>query len=398
MSNANVKIKASKGTSSRRSLPRSRLSTKLARGTVVETEPGHRLARHLTPTNALDHVDYEIIEVNGFQIKRKKPKTSEGSAPAAATAATYATPPFTKLGGNKHTVATPQRTPNVEEYEISAELYNRLTEALHDDLTDVSRLLAVCSSVCAAELDEVNKGGNERVASALETVFGNFMDGIAAALDDESIQMAPAVDEFQGDDFKVDIASRKLGLQRRLEVLKKEEQEWGELLAKVDAIDLSVGGLGGGRGWRRPGRVDDGRSRRTRSAGCSGCTRPCRSKVTTQVEGVSLVIGNIEQLMERAGARGGRTPRRTLHARRYRAYHAGGRGCTQDASSRPSSGNSAQKRRSDQNDTPENKLVTKNRVMVQCDPRPLCRVTWSCRQACRRPCPAFSPCSPASQS
>ncbi len=316
MSNANVKIKASKGTSSRRSLPRSRLSTKLARGTVVETEPGHRLARHLTPTNALDHVDYEIIEVNGFQIKRKKPKTSEGSAPAAATANTYATPPFTKLGGNKHTVATPQRTPNVEEYEISAELYNRLTEALHDDLTDVSRLLAVCSSVCAAELDEVNKGGNERVASALETVFGNFMDGIAAALDDESIQMAPAVDEFQGDDFKVDIASRKLGLQRRLEVLKKEEQEWGELLAKVDAIDLSVEVVADEAG--ASGRVNTDLAA-DEIRGLQQLQEAMQKQVTTQVEGVSLVIGNIEDLIEKANAKA-QDAQKTLHARRYKEY------------------------------------------------------------------------------
>lgn len=273
----------------------------------------HRLARHLTPTNSRNHADYEIIEVNGFQIKRKKPKTSEGSAP---TTNTYATPPFTKLGGNKHTVATPQRTPNVEEYEISAELYNRLTEALHDDLTDVSRLLAVCSSVCAAELDEVNKAGNERVASALETVFGNFMDGVAAALDDESIQMAPAVDEFQGDDFKVDIASRKLGLQRRLEVLKSEEQEWGALLAKVDAIDLSAELVADEAG--ASGRVNTDLAA-DEIRGLQQLQESMQKQVTTQVEGVSLVIGNIEDLIEKANVRT-QDAQKTLHTRRYKEY------------------------------------------------------------------------------
>jgi len=147
--------------------------------------------------------DYEIIEVNGFRIKRRKSQKEEPPRQPSQT--------------------TPQRTPNVEEYEISAELYNRLTKALHDfpdTAPPSSRLLAVCSSVCAAEIDQVRKRGDEDIAVALESVFGNFMDGIAGAIDNETIKMAPTVEPLD-EDFKIDIASRRLGLQRRLDILEK---------------------------------------------------------------------------------------------------------------------------------------------------------------------------------
>lgn len=150
-------------------------------------------------------VDYEIIEVNGFKIKRRKSQKEKQSPK------------------EKQSLQTPQRTPNVEEYEISAALYNRLTKALHDfpeSAPPSSRLLAVCSSVCAAEIDEVRGRGDEDIAVALESVFGDFMDGIAGAIDNESIKMASIVEPFD-EDFKIDIASRRIGLQRRLDILEK---------------------------------------------------------------------------------------------------------------------------------------------------------------------------------
>lgn len=158
--------------------------------------------------------DYEIIEVNGFRIKRRKSQKEE--APNVTPEQTLQTREKT------------QRTPNVEEYEISAELYNRLTKALHEfpeSAPSSSRLLAVCSSVCAAEIDEVRKRGDEDIALALELVFGNFMDGIAGAIDNEAIRMAPVVESLD-EDFKIDIASRKVGLQRRLDILEKVRSQW----------------------------------------------------------------------------------------------------------------------------------------------------------------------------
>ena len=151
-------------------------------------------------------VDYEIIEVNGFKIKRRKSQKKEKPPPP-----------------EQQSLQTPQRTPNVEEYEISAALYTRLTKALHDfpeSAPPSSRLLAVCSSVCAAEIDEVRGRGDEDIAVALESVFGDFMDGVAGAIDNESIKMASVVEPLD-EDFKIDISSRRIGLQRRLDILVK---------------------------------------------------------------------------------------------------------------------------------------------------------------------------------
>ena len=200
----------------------------------------------------------------------------------------------------------------MEEYEISAELYNRLTKTLHEypeSAPASSRLLAVCSCVCAAEIDTVKARGDEEVASALEVVFGNFMDGISKALDNESIRMAPVVD-IVDEDFKVDIASRKVGLQRRLEVLEEEEKEWAELLEKMDAINID------------PVRVDEPKPVRLAAKEIQELQElheNIQKQVSMQVEGVSLVVGNIEDLIEKAN-RKALDAQKNLHSKRYQAY------------------------------------------------------------------------------
>lgn len=173
-------------------------------------------------------VDYEIIEVNGFAIKRRKSEKPAGktvdSRPTnlgQVQEQAYHTPTDAAI---KETAT--QRTPNVEEYEISAELYDRLTKALHDFPQDgpvSGRLLAICSSVCAAEMDTVKKSSNATVSDALEIIFESFLNKLSTALDDGSIAVAPstASEDFAQADLKIDIESRKLGLKRRLEILEK---------------------------------------------------------------------------------------------------------------------------------------------------------------------------------
>jgi hypothetical protein len=249
----------------------------------------------------MNHVDYEIIEVNGFAIKRRKSERKPET-----------TTPTVKplVAVDQQTV---QRTPNVEEYEISAELYNRLTETLHEypeSAPASSRLLAVCSCVCAAEIDTVKARGDEEVASALEVVFGDFMDGIAKALDNESIRMAPVVDVVD-EDFKVDVASRKVGLLRRLEILEKEEKEWAELLEKMDGIHIDP-----------PVQVDESQSVRLAEKEIKELQElheNIQKQVSMQVEGVSLVVGNIEDLIEKAN-RKALDAQKNLHSKRYQAY------------------------------------------------------------------------------
>jgi len=171
-------------------------------------------------------VDYEIIEVNGFAIKRRKSEKPAGkiadSRPTnLGQEQAYHTPTDAAI---KETAT--QRTPNVEEYEISAELYDRLTKALHDFPQDgpaTGRLLAICSSVCAAEMDTVKKSSNTAVSDALEDIFESFLNKLSTALDDGSVAVAPSTlgEDLAQADLRIDIESRKLGLKRRLEILEK---------------------------------------------------------------------------------------------------------------------------------------------------------------------------------
>lgn len=177
----------------------------------------------------LCNVEYEIIEVNGFAIKRRKSETKEKTTPGSqvgqitggTTSQVFQTPVDTK------TVETPvQRTPNVDEYEISVELYDRLTKALHEfpeSGPSSARLLAICSSVCGAEMDTVGSQLDGTTLACLESIFGDFLNKLSQAVDDGSIQVAENVpdDGLTEADFKVDIRSRKLGLQRRLDMLEK---------------------------------------------------------------------------------------------------------------------------------------------------------------------------------
>jgi hypothetical protein len=123
---------------------------------------------------------------------------------------------------------TSQRTPNVEEFELPAELYERLSQALHnlpENAAPVERLLALCGSVCDAKLDILKKHGDTEDAVVLETVFKSFLDSLKSAAESGSIQFAAppssSVLELGDEDLKVDLEARKAGLRNRLELLKK---------------------------------------------------------------------------------------------------------------------------------------------------------------------------------
>lgn len=260
-------------------------------------------------------IDYEIIEVNGFAIKRRKSDKVVGGGTQ---------PPPVVCDTPKDASVRPapvQRTPNVEEYEISAELYSRLTKALHDFPESgpaSSRLLAVCSSICAAEIDTVKKTGNEEVEKALEKVFGDFMEGMASAIDNGTIQMAPSLGDGFSHDLKIDIESRKLGLQRRLEILEKEEREWSELLQKLDSIDLDANlpdteNAGMGSAAPRTDLADE------EIKGLQELKASMQQQVSMQVEGVSMIVGNIEDLIEKANEKA-KDAQKKLHTDRAKAH------------------------------------------------------------------------------
>lgn len=121
-----------------------------------------------------------------------------------------------------------QRTPNVEEFEISAELYERLGNSLQnlpDGAPPADRLLALCSSVCRAELDTLAKESNPEAQAALDAVFSAYLDSLSTATEQGAVQFAePATASklaLDADDLKVDLEARKAGLRKRLQILKK---------------------------------------------------------------------------------------------------------------------------------------------------------------------------------
>jgi len=122
---------------------------------------------------------------------------------------------------------TSQRTPNVEEFELPPELYERLSQALHDlpeNAAPVERLLALCGSVCDAKLDILNKSGKTKDATVLDTVFKSFLESLKSAAESGSIQFAvppsTTVLELGDEDLRVDLEARKAGLRNRLALLK----------------------------------------------------------------------------------------------------------------------------------------------------------------------------------
>ncbi len=121
-----------------------------------------------------------------------------------------------------------QRTPNVEEFELPPELYERLSQALHnlpENAAPVERLLALCGSVCDAKLDILNKAGDTEDAAVLDKVFKSFLESLKTAAESGSIQFAAppssSVLELGDEDLKVDLEARKAGLRNRLALLKK---------------------------------------------------------------------------------------------------------------------------------------------------------------------------------
>lgn len=168
--------------------------------------------------------------MNGFVMKRRKTSVAPGppQVPVAPpqTNNNFLRTPYEQQ--ERLSAGASQRTPNVEEFELPPELYERLSQALHnlpENAAPVERLLALCGSVCDAKLDILKKKGDTEDAAVLETVFKSFLESLKAAADSGSIQFAvPSTSsalELGDEDLKVDLEARKAGLRNRLALLKK---------------------------------------------------------------------------------------------------------------------------------------------------------------------------------
>lgn len=126
----------------------------------------------------------------------------------------------------RNSMAT-QRTPNVEELELSEELFNHLTENLSqlpENAQPIQKLLSVCGAVCGSELHKRSKECDAEVCAALDAIFAHFLALVKLAVTQGDIKFAPDMSgnvvKLGDEDLKVDLEARKAGLRNRLQMLK----------------------------------------------------------------------------------------------------------------------------------------------------------------------------------
>lgn len=239
-------------------------------------------------------------------MKRRKTSVAPPPPVPVGPQTNYLRTPYEPQETKCLSAGTSQRTPNVEEFELPPELYERLSQALHDlpeNAAPVQRLLALCGSVCDAKLDILRKAGDKEDAFVLETVFKSFLESLNSAAESGSIQFAVPPSstalELGDEDLRVDLEARKAGLRNRLALLKKEEQEWHDLLAKVE--DLDIGEVSPEAEDEEIAAVGD-KYAPEELAALRALNRDVHRKITMQVDGVCILVGNIEDLIDRANA------------------------------------------------------------------------------------------------
>lgn len=170
--------------------------------------------------------------MNGFVMKRRKTSVAPPPPVLVGPQTNYLRTPYEPQETRCLSAGTSQRTPNVEEFELPPELYERLSQALHDlpeNAAPVERLLALCGSVCDAKLDILSKSGDKKDAEILDTVFKSFLESLKSAAESGSIQFAvpPSsnVLELGDEDLRVDLEARKAGLRNRLAILKNVREK-----------------------------------------------------------------------------------------------------------------------------------------------------------------------------
>ena len=96
----------------------------------------------------------------------------------------------------------------------------------------------------------------------------------------------------------------------------QEEREWAELLQRVDTLQLDVPDIAcdeGTNGDVMKNLAGD------EIQGLEELRDSIQRQVSTQVEGVSLIVGNIEDLIDKANKKT-RDAQKALHAERYKEY------------------------------------------------------------------------------
>ncbi|KAL4439014.1 hypothetical protein ABPG77_006951 [Micractinium sp. CCAP 211/92] len=335
----------------------------------------------LQPEGPQEHVlqvtaAHEVVEAQHggvalvFARKRKAPPP-EAAAPAPSThthrASLFRTPAAQRaLTAAATAVAT--ESPYADEVEMLQPLGERLLEglaALPDRAPPQDRLLAFCAGLGAAAVEA--SATAPACAAALADALAAFQSSLAAALADGSVALAaaprppptPADEgevEQQAPGYRVDLEARKAGLRARLANFQKEEAEWHSLLQKVQELDQqqlmpvpeepaagSSGGEAAAGGAEAPG--DGALSSAASEPGVHGQPADQAARhissgedeedaalaaleavhagihrhLAMQVEGVCKLVGDVEELVERA-SRAAAAVQAEYHAEKFRAF------------------------------------------------------------------------------
>jgi hypothetical protein len=270
--------------------------------------------------------EYEIVEINGLTVKRRR---RERPAPTSMD------PPGLP---NDHQLKTPyavlerssgatQRSPNVDEFEISEALYDKLSTRLQQLPLGASCsdcLMALCTAICQAEVEILANQGKHAASQASDRVFTSFLTSLAAAARDGTITFAPAQDGaslvHDAEELKVDLAARKAGLRNRLQFLEKEEQQWKDILAQVASVSVAEH-LDSTTAHQEGQDVDKPSTEYAAEEieGLKALQQDLPRILTQQVDGLCMLLGTMEDLIDRTNATTERV-RTSFHHRRFDAF------------------------------------------------------------------------------
>ena len=177
-----------------------------------------------------------------FQFKRKRSTVAATAAAGAASAhkSHLLKTPAAQLAQQAATAAAAAESPYADELEMPRLLGERLLQGIQglpERAPPADRLLAYCSSICAASAEAAARRPDASPArtAALADAFAAFQQALAAALQDGSVALAAAPrgpptplddGEVEQAGYQVDLQARKAGLRARLAKFQKVGGRW----------------------------------------------------------------------------------------------------------------------------------------------------------------------------
>lgn len=259
--------------------------------------------------SSIHPAEYEIVEINGLTVKRRKttipppPSSKQLDASNSEEQNRFKTP----HQGFQDTSGKVQRSPNVEEFEISEHLYDKLSTSLLHAANKAPEdvLVAVCGAVCDAELEAAAERNQPYLRDVLKRVFDKFLKSIEEATKDGSLRCANLAPKYVGvdsdaEDLHVDLEARKAGLRNRLSLLQEEERQWNSTFENVQSMDMA--GERKSQNGSVPDPPDVSAYAGEEIHGLRSLKEDLPRVITQQVDGLEMMIKHMEEIIARNGA------------------------------------------------------------------------------------------------